>query len=291
MMNGVLKAVLCLCVAFTASPALAGGLDKVFEPQAESRGGDRSDIASWADEFQRAQADEAAASAAQAPIPDLRLAADPLTQGIFLAWALDTVNPQADAPAACAADCRLGKWDEDVDALAARPRRDQLAAVQAMVNALPYLEDQDNWGRHDYWATPRQMIVRGGDCEDFATTKYWALRRLGVPDADMRIVVVHDRRFHSSHAVLVVRVDGEALVLDNQTKEVIAAGQARDYRPYYAVNGEGWWTYRGAGVRGAQELAQAWPAASAGGRMTITLRAPRAASRWTARRSFSLNTW
>ena len=57
----------------------------------------------------------------------------------------------------------------------------------------------------------------------------------------MRLVVVHDLETRLDHAVTIVYVDGDALVLDNQMKQVVPASQLRRYVPYYSINRTGWW--------------------------------------------------
>ncbi|HEX3971291.1 MAG TPA: hypothetical protein VHX19_08200 [Stellaceae bacterium] len=50
------------------------------------------------------------------------------------------------------------------------------------------------------------------------------------------------------HAVLVVNVDGEALVLDNLRTDVVPMSAATSYRPYYSINELGWWPHTSPGV-------------------------------------------
>ncbi len=293
MIKDALKLGACLCLFFTSTPAFAAGLDRVFLTKASTAGGDRSDVANWTAEVQRARTDDTRLAAmpivVRTRIEPVRLGPIGFEGASVLADLSETQT--ADPCAANAADCALAAWDQRVDALAGRSRHEQLDAVQAMVNALPYHEDQENWGVHDYWATPREMVSRGGDCEDFASTKYWALKRLGVPEQDMRIVVVHDDRYNSSHAVLAVQVDGETLVLDNQARDVTVASATRDYHPYYSVNEDGWWIYRASSAELAQGTAAIWPASAGGGRTTITFKAVRTQTRWSSARSFSLASW
>jgi len=58
-----------------------------------------------------------------------------------------------------------------------------------------------------------------GDCEDFALTKMQALRAAGVPAGAMSMAVVRTPR-GEGHAVLVVRVRGARLVLDNARGDI-----------------------------------------------------------------------
>ena len=46
-------------------------------------------------------------------------------------------------------------------------------------NALPWISDDEHWGKRDYWATPIEMLAtNGGDCEDFSIGKYLTLTQL-----------------------------------------------------------------------------------------------------------------
>jgi predicted transglutaminase-like cysteine proteinase len=141
--------------------------------------------------------------------------------------------------------CRIGEWNQLIASLRGWDVPTQLALLNAYVNRYPYVEDRVNWRQVDYWATPLQFLARsGGDCEDFAITKYLVLRELGTDVDDMRIVIVRDRARGIAHAVLAVYVDGEALILDNQRDDVVVADLIRNYVPVYSLNERGWWLHR-----------------------------------------------
>ena len=78
---------------------------------------------------------------------------------------------------------------EQLVALLQRLRRapvaQQLDRVNTFFNAFAYRADRALWRKADHWSTPLEFIGRGGgDCEDFAIGKYFALRWLAVaPDA------------------------------------------------------------------------------------------------------------
>lgn len=43
------------------------------------------------------------------------------------------------------------------------------AAMEWDTNYISYKLDQDNYGKNDYWASPKETLNRGcGDCEDYA---------------------------------------------------------------------------------------------------------------------------
>lgn len=93
------------------------------------------------------------------------------------------------------------------------------------------------------WSTLGEFMARGGDCEDYATSKYQLLRTLGVPAADLRVVVVLDRDSREHHAVLAVRRQDEdnAWLLDSDNQ--IHRGHPFSYRFIYALNETSIWDH------------------------------------------------
>lgn len=132
-----------------------------------------------------------------------------------------------------------------IASLQGKPITEQLRGVNRFYNAVPYIEDADNWGVSDYWATPQEMLSRGGDCEDYAIAKYLALKALGVDESHMRITIVQDNNLGGViHAILEVRQGGERYILDNQASDIVTAARIYHYRPIYAINRTAWWAYR-----------------------------------------------
>lgn len=140
--------------------------------------------------------------------------------------------------------CSQEYWKKLLAGLAGADRRTQIDTVNHEMNEKLYITDPINWGVPDYWATPYQFRRKNGDCEDYAIAKFMALRALGFENAELRIVVLNDLNLGIAHAVLVVYVDGKALVLDNQIKTVVPAESIRHYQPVYSVNEDGWWLHR-----------------------------------------------
>ena len=153
----------------------------------------------------------------------------------------------ADAPCTETAfnRCHFAAWRRFLDSLDGRDRTAQLKAVNRYMNRKRYIGDPRNYGVRDYWAAPGQFLSRDGDCEDYAISKYISLRSLGFPIEEMRIVVVNDMNLKIAHAVLVVYLDGEALILDNQIAQAINAKRIRHYKPIYSINERNWWLHRG----------------------------------------------
>ncbi len=141
-----------------------------------------------------------------------------------------------DCGGAAGRGCRPILWDRLLRSLRGRGAGAQLDLVNRAINQQPYRSDRAVWGRGDYWAIPEDFLARGGDCEDFAIAKYFALRELGFAAADLRVVVLRDIRARRDHAVLVAHLDGRDLVLDVVQRFVVPWSALSHYRPLYSVN-------------------------------------------------------
>ncbi len=94
----------------------------------------------------------------------------------------------------------------------------------------------------NHWTTLLDFLYKGGDCEDYATAKYFLLRELGFAAKDMRIVVSYDRSVREHHAVLAIRQDDDSswlLEIDNSIRK----SRQSDYRFIYAINENGIWDH------------------------------------------------
>ncbi len=139
--------------------------------------------------------------------------------------------------------CQLADWWSFLQGLAGTNPRRQIDEINAIMNTVPYVEDIRNYLISDYWATPGQFFDQNGDCEDYAIAKFMSLRLLGFPNDQMRLVVLQDENLGIAHAVLVVYLNGEALMLDNQISQVVPTSAVRHYRPYYSLNEENVWSH------------------------------------------------
>ncbi|HXY99553.1 MAG TPA: transglutaminase-like cysteine peptidase [Stellaceae bacterium] len=157
------------------------------------------------------------------------------------------------AAAACASRaverCEPAEWGALVAALKGLDLRAKLDRVNAAINRHPYVPSSVNWHESNRWETPFEFLVKGGQCQDYAIAKYLLLRAAGVPASSLRVVVLRDTRLGLDHAVTVAYVEGEALVLDNQRRDVVPASSLDFYRPYYSINEQGWWLHRATDAR------------------------------------------
>lgn len=139
--------------------------------------------------------------------------------------------------------CHLQKWHNFLKKIKDKPKRQQIAEVNRYANEKKYVMDMANYGVEDYWAIPKEFLYHGGDCEDFAITKFFSLRWLGYHDDDIRLLILQDTNLRIQHAVLMVLDRGELLVLDNQSHEVLPQNQIRHYVPLYSLNEKQWWVH------------------------------------------------
>jgi predicted transglutaminase-like cysteine proteinase len=138
---------------------------------------------------------------------------------------------------------QVASWEKMISSLKGRSQRDQIEGVNAYLNQIPYIEDIDNYGKTDYWATPVEFLTRGGDCEDFAIAKYASFRALGFSADQLRVAIVQDKVKNIPHAVLIVYSDAGNFVLDNQNKSVQPITAVNRYQPIFSINSTSWWLH------------------------------------------------
>lgn len=144
-------------------------------------------------------------------------------------------------------------WKNMVAQAKQSPEQDVLRMVNGYFNQWRPQSDQDAWDTPEYWASPKEFIQkRGGDCEDYAIAKYFALRFLGVPADRMRIVAV--KRFDEAgtqaaemHAVLAVFTGKTWFILDNNARPKNNIFPHTQYKgrfdPVYSMNEGGAWVH------------------------------------------------
>jgi predicted transglutaminase-like cysteine proteinase len=167
---------------------------------------------------------------------------------------LEKMQSDRDMLARCTADakdCRPASaraWREAIAQARGLGRRQQIDIVNRYFNKWPYKLDSELYGVREYWATPVEFMSRSGDCEDFAIAKFFALRQLGFGNEEMRVVALLDQIRGIGHAVLVIFLEGDILVLDNLNEYVLSHNLYAHYRPHFSVNE----THRWAHVRAVE---------------------------------------
>jgi len=148
-------------------------------------------------------------AAATAPIPQLSLlSSSPMPQGI----------PARDAPPGFISFC--SRYLDQCVASASEPATVHLdlptqgvldSVNRAVNNAIVPEDDQEHYGRAEYWNIPSDGY---GNCKDYALTKRKVLIAAGLPERALRVAIVVTAR-ENRHAVLTVATDRGDLVLDN----------------------------------------------------------------------------
>ena len=164
-----------LALLGAASIPVSASTDGIFG-SASSRFDDLSRFSKWNDMWQRHQ-----------PAADaLRSEGDSSSPAFCL-----------DRPESCG---RQG-WQALVDSQSIADPMLALQAVNRHINTTRYVLDPVNWGVPDYWATPVEFLLKDGDCEDYAISKYITLKHLGFNPASMRLAIVQDLNLRAAHAV------------------------------------------------------------------------------------------
>ncbi len=137
--------------------------------------------------------------------------------------------------------------------------------INLLFNRSRYVTDPVQWQAEDYWATPAEFVaVAAGDCEDFALSKYFALRELGMPADKLRVTYVRLLRQGrlENHMVLAYYPEAgeEPWVLDNLEKRFMPARERPDLTPVYSFNDDRVWKVQGGGDRelGSPQQLRKW---------------------------------
>ena len=125
---------------------------------------------------------------------------------------------------------------------------ERLQAINAFFNLVPIGKDLNIYGQEEYWAYPAEFFRKSiGDCEDIAIAKYFALRHLNWPKNDLWLVLIHDLRRKTGHAVVAARHKGSIFILDNLSRPrgriVPHEAQAAIYSPILALNETSAWVF------------------------------------------------
>jgi predicted transglutaminase-like cysteine proteinase len=179
---------------------------------------------------------------------------------VFESWhdAVTAHNESRPALYACAEDAsacrgRLKSFNRLMQRTSGLSSEEQIELVNYYINRGRYDDDRRRrvhdengkrvgWQRNS-WTSLHNFLLKGGDCEDYASSKYFMLRELGFPAEEMRVVVARSRELGGSHAVLAVRrPDGAVWLLDSDNR--IRKRSHRGYRYIYAMNEHYVWDHR-----------------------------------------------
>ncbi len=120
----------------------------------------------------------------------------------------------------------------------------QISSVNSLVNSRPYVPDDAQHATSDFWSMPNDFLSGGGDCEDYAVTKYASFRWLGYHHDRLRVVLGRLPRERLYHAILTVHLDHKVVVLDNRAQNVLSQEEAaRHFVPILSMNESHYWLH------------------------------------------------
>jgi predicted transglutaminase-like cysteine proteinase len=106
--------------------------------------------------------------------------------------------------------------------------------------AVSPVSDEMQWGVADHWSDPFETLLSNrGDCEDYAILKYAALLESGIPEDDVKIVILKNFFPNEDHAAVATRVDGQWLILDNRTLTLVRDTDVTHAIPEFVLDHEG----------------------------------------------------
>jgi len=152
-----------------------------------------------------------------------------------------------------------------VDVARAREGRARFGEINRAINlAIRSMSDMAQYGQIDVWNSPLDTFATGaGDCEDYAIAKFVALRMAGVSPEDLRIVVLRDAIRGEDHALVLARLDGHWLTLDNRRMMMIEDVDIRNHRPLFVIDEAGVMRYTEPAVAAAPARQEPTPVVAA----------------------------
>jgi predicted transglutaminase-like cysteine proteinase len=122
-----------------------------------------------------------------------------------------------------------------------RTGRARVGLINRAVNlALILTSDEAQWGVEDHWSPPFETLqTHRGDCEDYAIVKYVALLEAGLSQDDLKIVILRNLLPNEDHAVLAARVDGEWLILNDNSLALVRDSDMVRVQPKFLLDRNG----------------------------------------------------
>jgi predicted transglutaminase-like cysteine proteinase len=184
----------------------------------------------------------------QQTIPLFGMDTEPVTSGdVVEKWtrAKAAIDQELDAVAQCRANADCSTVAQRLIDLSASGEGQSGRARIGLINravdlAISPASDEAQWGVADHWSAPFETLRSSrGDCEDYATLKYLALRAAGISEDDVTIVILKNVFPDEDHATVAVRVDGEWLILDNRTLTLVRDTDLTRAVPRFVLDQQG----------------------------------------------------
>jgi predicted transglutaminase-like cysteine proteinase len=183
----------------------------------------------------------------QSARPLFGMETEPATGDVSSKW--HTVEAEIEQEETVLAHCRIEQACPAVarDLLdivaegADRTGRARVGLINRAVNlALILTSDEAQWGVEDHWSPPFETLqTHRGDCEDYAIVKYVALLEAGLSRDDLKIVILRNFVPDEDHAVLAARVDGEWLILNDNSLALVRDLDMVRVQPKFLLDQDG----------------------------------------------------
>jgi predicted transglutaminase-like cysteine proteinase len=90
------------------------------------------------------------------------------------------------------------------------------------------------------WRSPLETLsVGAGDCKEYAVAKYFTLLEAGIPEPDLKLVIVRDMAARQDHAIVAVRINAAWFLLDNRWLALIRDIELSRAEPLYMLDEHG----------------------------------------------------
>ncbi len=109
----------------------------------------------------------------------------------------------------------------------------KLNRVNSYINRILPGYDRIVQNMTDYWSTPKQFLIEGkGDCEDYAITKYFTLKQIGMSSDKLYMAIVQVKHNTTMHMVMLYFETPQSipLVLDNLSWKVLPLNKRKDLK-------------------------------------------------------------
>lgn len=121
----------------------------------------------------------------------------------------------------------------------------KIEAINHYINTITSIDDSPHDAMLDIWSTRAEFLAKGGgDCEDYAITKYYSLKDMKIDPKKMCLIVVNEKYSGFDHMVLGLWQDKKSppLILDNLSFKVLPLNKRVDLIPSYCINEDGYFT-------------------------------------------------
>lgn len=134
---------------------------------------------------------------------------------------------------------RIKKYTHLLKTIENFPIEKKLNYINSFYNKILPIQDSRKYKSDDYWSTPKEFLIQGnGDCEEYAISKYFALKEIGVEANKLFLSVVKVKGSTNYHMVLLYLENKKSmpLVLDNLSFKVLSFDKRTDLIPKFIFN-------------------------------------------------------